>query len=290
MRWVAKTFRWDFPRPALVMGIVNVTPDSFSDGGTHAEPDAAVAHAERLVAEGADILDIGGESTRPGAEPVSESLELARVLPVIERLAGRVAVPISIDTRKATVARQALAAGASIVNDVEAVRSDPALWETVAEAGAGYVAMHMQGTPETMQRAPSYHDVVAEVEAFFCERLKRFREAGISEEQVAFDPGIGFGKTPAHNLALVGGTARFAALGRPILLGLSRKSFLSRLTGTGPGPMDRLPAALACSLEARRRGAAVFRTHDVAATVSALRAAEVLDAAMEARRADTPHG
>ena len=187
------------------MGIVNVTPDSFADGGRYATPEKAIAHGEALVRQGADILDIGGESTRPGATPVSESEELRRVLPVIETLAARVAVPLSIDTMKPAVARAALQAGASIVNDVAANRADNPLWRLVAEAQAGYICMHMQGTPRTMQLNPVYTDVVREVEAFFVDRLRRLQACGVAAEQVVLDIGIGFGKTVEHNLQLLRG-------------------------------------------------------------------------------------
>ena len=274
MKLRARNFTFTFPRPALVMGIVNVTPDSFSDGGQFFSADDAVAHALELVEQGADILDIGGESTRPNAAPVSEAEELRRVLPVIERLAARVAVPVSIDTQKPGVARAALAAGASIVNDIAANRGDDAMWRVVAEFQASYIAMHMQGTPQTMQQNPVYSDVVGEVEAFFVDRLARLAEAGVAAEQVVFDPGIGFGKTLEHNLQLLAGLGRFTRLHRPLLLGVSRKSFLGKLLGAEV--MARLPAALACAVRAADAGVAVVRTHDVAPTVQALRMAEAV--------------
>src|SRR6185312_7069212 len=196
----ARQFEFVFPRPALIAGIVNVTPDSFSDGGKFFDTAAAVDHGLKLVAEGADILDIGGESTRPRATPVPEAEELRRVIPVIEQLAARVKIPISIDTMKPAVARAAIAAGASIVNDVAANRADDAMWRVVAESGAGYVLMHMQGTPQTMQANPTYGDVVREVNEFFSERLQRLADCGIARERVILDVGIGFGKTLEHNL------------------------------------------------------------------------------------------
>jgi dihydropteroate synthase len=270
----ARQFEFVFPRPALIAGIVNVTPDSFSDGGQFFDAQAAVEHGLKLVAEGADILDIGGESTRPRATPVSEAEELRRVIPVIEQLAARVNVPISIDTMKPAVARAAIAAGASIVNDVAANREDDAMWRVVAESGAGYVLMHMQGTPQTMQANPTYVDVVREVHEFFSERMQRLADCGIAREQVILDVGIGFGKTLEHNLLLIGALRSFTTLERPLLLGVSRKSFLGKWTGAEtPG---RLPAALACTSFGVERGVQVVRTHDVAETVQAVRMTEAL--------------
>jgi len=259
----------------LVMGIVNVTPDSFSDGGRFLADDAAVAHALQLVEEGADILDIGGESTRPGAEPVEEAEEIRRVVPVIERLVGRTGVPISIDTQKPGVAAAALAAGASIVNDIAANREDDAMWRLVAREGAGYIAMHMQGSPQSMQANPVYSDVVGEVSAFFQERLRRLQSIGVDPDQVVFDPGIGFGKTLKHNLALLGGLSEFTSLTRPILLGASRKSFMGNLLGIETA--DRLPGSLACACHAASAGVQMTRVHDVAATVQAVRLVEAIN-------------
>ena len=270
----ARQFEFAFPHPALVMGIVNVTPDSFSDGGQFLDPHAAVAHALQLVEQGAEILDVGGESTRPGASPVAEEEELRRVMPVIEQLAGRVSVPLSIDTVKPGVARAALAAGASIVNDVAANRSDDAMWRIVAEARAGYVCMHIKGTPQTMQDNPVYADVVREVGEFFVERLKRLSDCGVSREQIILDPGIGFGKTLEHNLELLGAVRSFTALGCPLLLGVSRKSFIGKLLGAGVGA--RLPGALACACQAVAAGAHIIRAHDVAETVQAIRMTEAI--------------
>lgn len=274
MEWRCRQFRFVFPRPALVMGIVNVTPDSFSDGGRFLDPAAAVEHGLRLVSEGADLLDIGGESTRPGAVPVSEAEELRRVLPVLAGLMARVTVPLSIDTVKPAVARAAVASGASVINDVASGQADPLMSRVVADTGAGYVAMHMQGTPQTMQRAPVYGNVVAEVGDFFDTRLQSLVAAGVSAEQVALDPGIGFGKTLDHTLDLLARLAEFTRQGRPLVLGVSRKSFLGAMLGAGI--TDRLPAGLACTVWASLQGVRIFRTHDVAATVQALRVAEAL--------------
>lgn len=270
----ARTFEYAFPRPALVMGIVNVTPDSFSDGGQFLKPRAAVDHALELVRQGAEILDVGGESTRPRAVPVEEAEEIRRVLPVIEQLASCVKVPISIDTMKPAVARAALAAGASIVNDVAANRADDQMWRLVAETGAGYVCLHMQGTPQTMHLHPAYEDVVREVREFFSGVLERLSHCGVKREQVILDPGIGFGKTLEHNLRLLGQLRQFAALGRPLLIGVSRKSFMGKLLGAEAGA--RLPAALACAVLALESGAQIIRAHDVAETVQALRMAEAI--------------
>ena len=274
MLFRACQFEFRFPRPALVMGIVNVTPDSFSDGGKFFPPEAAVAHALELVAQGAEILDIGGESTRPGAEPVSEAEELRRVLPVIQALAGRVTVPLSIDTVKPAVAAAALAAGASIVNDIAANRTDPKMWRLVAATGAGYVCMHMRGTPATMQARPEYGDVAAEVAEFFAERLGQLAAAGVAEEKVVLDPGIGFGKTAEHNLQLLAGLGSLTKFARPILIGVSRKSFIGKTVGAGLE--QRLPGSLACACWAVAHGAQIIRAHDVAETAQAVRMTEAL--------------
>jgi dihydropteroate synthase len=276
MKWICRQFEFAFPRPVLLMGIVNVTPDSFSDGGRFFDTDAAVNHALDLVTEGADILDIGGESTRPNAAPVDEAEELRRVLPVIERLTGRVAIPLSVDTQKPAVARAALAAGASLVNDIAAHRTEETMWREVAGARAGYVCMHMQGTPQTMQRAPHYDDVVREVDGFFTERLGRLAAAGVAREQVALDVGIGFGKTLEHNLQLLAHLDFYKSQGRPLLLGVSRKSFIGKLLGADIEA--RLPASLACAVWAAHAGAGIIRTHDVAATAQALRMMEAVQA------------
>lgn len=272
--WRVRDRKFVFPRPALLMGILNVTPDSFSDGGRFLDPIAAEARAFELVREGADIIDVGGESTRPSALPVDESEELRRVLPVMERLAGRLPAALSIDTRKPAVAEAALRAGASIVNDVEAKRDDDRMWSVVAEHGAGYVCVHMQGTPQTMQENPSYHDVVGEVGDFFQDRLVRLRQSGVNSERVVLDPGIGFGKTLEHNLKLLANLNSFRRLTRPLLIGVSRKSFIGKLLGAGVE--NRLPASLACAVWCVQRGAAIVRTHDVAATLQAVRMAEAL--------------
>ena len=270
----ARHFNFTFPRPTLVMGIVNVTPDSFSDGGKFMDPKAAVAHGLALIGEGADILDIGGESTRPGATPVPEDEELRRVLPVIRELAAQVRVPISVDTTKPGVARAALDAGVSIVNDVGANRDDDSMWRLVAESGAGYVAMHMLGNPQTMQSAPAYGNVVEDVHRFFVDRIQRLSNCGVSGEQVIVDAGIGFGKTVEHNLQLLAGMRRLTDLGRPLLLGVSRKSFMGKLLGGTVG--ERLPAALACTSMAVEAGVQLIRTHDVAETVQAVRMTEAI--------------
>jgi dihydropteroate synthase len=251
------------------MGIVNVTPDSFSNGGLFLEPDAAVAHGEELAAEGAEILDIGGESARPGARPVPEDEELRRVLPVVERLSGP---RLSIDTTKAAVARAALEAGAEIVNDVSAFRFEPELAGIVAGAGADCILMHMLGEPRTMQSDPRYEDVVSEVRAFLEERLAFAVREGVPEERVWLDPGIGFGKTVEHNLELLRRLDEIVSVGRPVVVGTSRKSFLGRLAGGRP-EYERLPGTIATNVIALERGASVFRVHDVAPVVDALRVA-----------------
>jgi dihydropteroate synthase len=251
------------------MGIVNVTPDSFSDGGLFLDADAAIEHGLRLVGEGAEIVDVGGESTRPGAEPVPVREELRRVAPVIEGLAAaETGVQISIDTSKAAVAAAALEAGAGLVNDVSALRGDPLMAGLVADSGAECCLMHMLGEPRTMQRSPRYGDVVDDVKAFLHERLAFAVREGVSERRVLLDPGIGFGKTVAHNLELLRRLDELTALGRPIVIGTSRKSFLGRIAaGAGPsepvGVRDRLVGTLASSVLAYERGACVFRVHDV---------------------------
>ena len=278
------------------MGIVNVTPDSFSDGGKFFDPARAVAHALELVAQGAEILDLGGESTRPGAEPVGEAEELRRVLPVIEQLAPQVKIPLSIDTMKPAVARAALQAGASIVNDVAAssrsgacesavgdqkksgvftnAATNDEMWKVVAEFRAGYICMHAQGTPQTMQANPVYGDVVREIGGFFGGRLKKLNATGVTADQVVLDVGIGFGKTLEHNLQLLAGLRSFTTLRRPLLLGVSRKSFIGRLLGTDLAA--RLPASLACACLAVESGVQIIRTHDVAETVQAVRMTEAV--------------
>ncbi|MDP6677962.1 MAG: dihydropteroate synthase [Verrucomicrobiota bacterium] len=258
----------------LVMGIVNTTPDSFADGGQFLDTGSAVDHALRLADEGAEIIDIGGESTRPGSESVPAAEELRRVIPVIERLAKRSEVTLSIDTQKPEVAKAALDAGAAIVNDVAANRESPEMWKVVAAARAGYVCMHMQGTPQTMQAEPQYGDVLREVGEFFKMRLTELLKHGIANGQVALDPGIGFGKNLEHNIKLLSGLNRFSVAERPLLVGVSRKSFIGKLLGTQTG--DRLPASLACAAWAAVEGAHIVRVHDVAETVQAVRMAEAL--------------
>jgi dihydropteroate synthase len=249
------------------MGVVNVTPDSFSDGGAWLEPDAAVAHGHDLARQGADILDIGGESTRPGAEPVGAAEELRRVLPVLERLA-RAGPRLSIDTSKAAVAEAALQAGATIVNDVTALRGDPAMAALLAGHDCDVCLMHMLGEPRTMQRDPRYGDVVDDVKAFLSARLETAVAAGIAEERIWLDPGVGFGKTVTHNLELLRRLHELVALGRPLVVGTSRKSFLGTLTGRGPH--ERVPATIATNVLALAAGATVFRVHDVAEVREAL--------------------
>jgi dihydropteroate synthase len=254
---------------ALVMGIVNVTPDSFSDGGRFASREVAVAHALRLIEQGADLLDVGGESSRPGAQPVPLEEELARVLPVVRELAARTAMPISVDTTKAEVARQALEAGAHVINDITALQGDAAMAEVVRASGAGVVLMHMQGTPQTMQVNPTYQDVVAEVTAFLQTRLQAAADAGIAGEQVVLDPGFGFGKKTRHNLELMARLAEFQRLGRPVCLGVSRKGVFGKVLGR---PLEqRLAGSLAAVCHALARDAAqIVRVHDVAETRDAV--------------------
>lgn len=270
----ARQFEFAFPRPTLVMGVLNVTPDSFSDGGAFLHVGAAVQRVLEMVREGADIIDIGGESTRPGAVPVSVEDEIRRVVPVLERLLPDIEIPISVDTRKLEVASAAVAAGASIINDIEANRKNEAMWQLVAKSGAGYVCMHMQGTPETMQTNPAYDDVVAVVENFFQERLGGLRSCGVQSDQIILDPGIGFGKKIEHNLVLLSSLERLAQLDRPLLLGVSRKSFLGKVSG--PDPKQRLAPALACASLAVQAGVRLIRTHDVLETVQAVRMTEAI--------------
>lgn len=267
MHWTAGRFRIDLGEPR-VMGIVNVTPDSFSDGGRHDDACGALAHCERLLKDGAEILDIGGESSRPGAPPVSMDEELARVLPVLRGAAG-FGVPLSIDTAKPEVMRAALDAGADIVNDIRALQAPGALQVVAGHASCGVCLMHMRGEPRSMQADPQYQDVVAEVLGFLRDRADALIQAGIGRDRIALDPGIGFGKTPAHNLELLNRQDELLADGFPLLLGWSRKSTLGVVTGR---PVDqRLAASVAAALAAVQRGAHVVRVHDVAATVDALR-------------------
>ncbi len=267
-RWEARGVAIvDGPRPR-VMGIINVTPDSFSDGGRSATLDAALRKAEQLVAEGADLLDVGGESSRPGAVPVSVEEEIARVVPVVEAIAARFAVPISVDTTKVEVARLALRAGASVINDIRGL-DDPDLAAACAEAGAGVVLMHMQGTPQTMHLDPRYDDVVREVRDELARRVDRAGRAGIPRARIAIDPGIGFGKTTAHSLALLRHLDELASIGCVILIGTSRKGFLGKLIGR---PLDdRIAASVASALAAAASGAQVLRVHDVGPLVDSIR-------------------
>ncbi len=258
----------------LIMGIVNVTPDSFFDGGRFLDPEAAVAHALRLVQEGADLLDIGAESTRPGSVPVEESEERRRLIPVVAAVAKAVSVPISVDTSKAVVAKAAIDAGAVMVNDVTALRGDPAMVDLIAMSGAGVVLMHMQGTPQTMQLAPRYHDVVEEVGDFLAERVRFATERGVPKSQIMLDPGIGFGKTLAHNLDLLAQLRTFTKLGLPLLIGPSRKAFIGQLVEHSM--QDRAwgtAGVIALSVE---QGANVLRVHDVAAMKDVVRVATAI--------------
>ena len=271
MRRPATTERW--PRPTVV-GIVNVTPDSFSDGGVYASPDEAAAGAERMLAAGAAIVDVGGESTRPGAGSVDVDEELRRVIGVLERLEGR---RVSIDTSRAEVARQALALGAELVNDVTALRRDPELAGVVAESGAALCLMHMQGEPRTMQDAPHYDDVVADVASFLEARLAFAVEAGVSEERICLDPGFGFGKTPDQNLELLRRLDEIVALGRPVMVGISRKWTLARVVSGPEARVGTDAASVGAAVAAFDRGATLFRVHDVRSHVEALAVAAAVE-------------
>jgi dihydropteroate synthase len=262
-----------FPRPS-VMGIVNVTPDSFSDGGVNFDPSDAIDSARRMVREGASIVDIGGESTRPGAESVSSDEELRRVEPVLEAVGGE--LPVSIDTAKAEVARRALEHGAELVNDVTALRADPELAGVVAESGAYVCLMHMQGEPRTMQANPAYDDVVSEVKAFLEERVRFAVAAGIREELICVDPGIGFGKTVEHNFELVRRLDEIASIGRPVVVGFSRKSSLGKILGDPEAKTGPLSASIAAAVAAYERGATILRVHDVKEHIEALTAAQAV--------------
>jgi dihydropteroate synthase len=275
----------DRPR---VMGIVNVTPDSFSDGGEHATADAAVAHALRLAEEGADLLDIGGESTRPGADDVPVEEELRRVIPVIERLSKATSLPISIDTSKPEVMRAAVAAGAGMINDVYALRRDGAL-DAAAELGVPVVLMHMLGEPRSMQDTPDYGDVVADVHRFLAERIFATEMSGIPKKKIVVDPGFGFGKTTAHNLVLLAQLERFTDLGVPVLAGLSRKRTIGELTGRDD-PHERMHGSVAAHLIAAQRGAKLLRVHDVAATVDALKVWNAVAGAPKAKKSSSASG
>ncbi|HDI61147.1 MAG TPA: dihydropteroate synthase [Desulfobacteraceae bacterium] len=274
--------RLELGRRTCIMGIVNVTPDSFSDGGRFLNHEAAVAQGIRLAAEGADILDIGGESTRPFSDPVSTETELSRVIPVIEALAPQLSIPISVDTMKAAVAREAIAAGAAMVNDISALRHDPQMGDTVARAGVPLILMHMLGTPKTMQQAPHYDDLFGEISAFLATAMDRARSAGVPANRLIIDPGIGFGKTVSHNLDLIRGVKRLAALDAPVLIGPSRKAFIRRLLSDDPetplSPDDPAVAhgTLAAATAAILSGAHLIRVHEVASARAAARIADAL--------------
>ena len=257
------------------MGVLNVTPDSFSDGGKFFELEKATEHGVKMAAEGADVIDVGGESTRPGAEPVAAGEELRRVIPLIEKLRAKIDVPISIDTSKAEVARAAIHAGASIVNDITGGRGDQGMLPLIAETKSAFIIMHMQGTPRTMQIQPRYADVVSEIADFFRQQYARAIECGVDPMAIAFDPGIGFGKTLEHNLELLAQLERLRADDRPLVVGVSRKSFLAKLIDS-PEIEDRLAPAVASTALLRVRGADVFRVHDVKENVSALRVTEAI--------------
>ena len=276
MIWQTARQPLDLSERAVVMGILNVTPDSFSDGGAYREVARAVEHGCGMIAQGAAIIDVGGESTRPDAEAVPVEEEMGRVLPVVEALhAAAPECVISVDTSKAAVAEAALALGAAIVNDVTALRGDPGMSQVVARTGAGVVLMHMQGNPRTMQRNPEYGDVVREVRSFFEERMAMAEKAGIPSDRVAFDPGIGFGKTVEHNLTLLRRLADLQVSERPLVLGVSRKGFLGKVTASQT-PSERLWPTVALSALLREKGARVLRVHDVRPNVAALRMAEAL--------------
>lgn len=274
----ARQLTFSFPRPALVMGIVNVTPDSFSDGGRFLDPGIAIDHGLKLAAEGADILDVGGESTRPNATPVPEDEELRRITPVVKALVQQSGKPVSIDTYKPAVARAALDLGASLINDIAGNRADTAMWELAAQTGAACVLMHMRGTPQSMQSEASYDSVIADVEDFFHSRQPLLLAAGVRPEQIILDPGIGFAKTAEHNLQLLGQLNRLTLQQRPLLIGASRKSFIGNVLGC----QDRLPGSLACAAWAVAQGAQIIRTHDVAPTLQVIRMTEQI----KARQAD----
>lgn len=267
-RWQIRGQTLDLAGMPRLMGVINVTPDSFSDGGRYFDPQAAVDHGLALVAAGADILDVGGESTRPGSAPVEAAEELRRVVGVIERLVAQTTVPLSVDTSKAVVAREAMAAGARILNDVTALAGDPQMIDMVGETGCGVVAMHMQGIPQTMQQEPVYADVVGEVAEYLQARRNRLLAAGIVRERIALDPGIGFGKTAEHNLALLRSAWRLHALGCPVLIGPSRKRFIGQLLGDMAA--DRTAGTIGVALAMARQGVQLLRVHDVAAVRQAL--------------------
>ena len=264
----------EFGRRTLIMGIVNVTPDSFFDGGRRLDPAKAVADAVAMASSGADIIDIGGESTRPGARPVSQKEELARVLPVVRGMRRELSVPISIDTYKAAIARAALDDGADIINDISALRFDPTMISLVAEQKVPVVLMHMQGTPQTMQQEPHYGDVVREVRDFLATQLYATMDAGVAPEAIILDPGIGFGKTIEHNLKLLRGLSVLAALGQPLLVGVSRKAFIGKILNSPPD--ERLEGSVAAAVAAALAGANILRVHDVAETCRAIKIADAI--------------
>jgi dihydropteroate synthase len=275
MIWRTNRRAFDLTQRGVIMGVINVTPDSFSDGGAFGDAETAVAHGLRLVDEGAEILDIGGESTRPGSQAVPLDEELRRVIPVIEKLAERTSTALSIDTSKAEVARAAMQAGAEIINDVTALRGDEATTAVASETGAGVILMHMRGTPRTMQKDPHYADVVQEVADFLRERLAAARAAGIDAERLAVDPGIGFGKTVEYNLQLIAALGEFTRLGCPVVLGVSRKSFLAAAAGCAE-IADRDAPTVALTSLGRELGARIFRVHTVRANAEALRMTEAI--------------
>ena len=269
--------------PAVwLMGIVNVTPDSFSDGGVYLDPDRAVEHALSLACEGADILDVGGESTRPGSLPVPAAEEIRRILPVLEKLRPKTGVLISVDTTKVAVARAALNAGVDIINDTSGLAADPEMAGLVASSGAAVLLMHMKGTPRTMQDAPRYDDLLGEVRSFLATRLRVAEAAGIPVERTIVDPGIGFGKTAEHNLALINGLGYFEDLGRPVCVGVSRKAFIGRVLGAPPA--ERLEGTIAAAVLSVSRGARILRVHDVGPVAKAVRMAEAILAAYRRER------
>ena len=274
MLWKTRTRTFDLAARGLIMGVLNVTTDSFSDGGRFHDPGPAVEHAHELLEQGADIIDLGGESTRPGAVPVPEAEELKRVLPVLECLATDSRFVVSIDTMKPAVARAALERGAEIINDVSGFR-DPAMRQLAAETGAGAIVMHMQGTPQTMQVAPHYENVTHEIQEFLRQIFEACLRSGMRPDSIAFDPGIGFGKTVEHNLALLRNLDSMRVAERPFVLGVSRKSFLGKVAGTD-AMEDRLWPGVALTSYARSRGAAIFRVHDVRPNVEALRMTEAI--------------
>lgn len=274
---VLKNKTLDFSQRAYIMGVLNLTPDSFFDGRMFPEPEAAVQHAFRMEAEGADIIDLGGESTRPGAQAVPLKEEFRRVLPVLKRLSGRLKVPISIDTYKSEVAERCIQCGAEMVNDISGLYFDPRMKEIVARHQVPVIVMHMKGTPRDMQKDPQYRDLIGEILSFFRESISRADAAGVPADKIIIDPGIGFGKSFAHNLDILKGLESFKVLGKPIMVGVSRKSFLGKILDL---PVDeRLEGSIAAALYAVLRGANIVRVHDVAATVRALRTVEAIQRA-----------